>query len=119
MMNEDCCKPLMESAALTKHCTKSDVTTSLCDFETINQPEVTELHRENFNLAPATRAQRFLIVAYIRTYCTLDLTYGYLILCWSAAADLLIIGILKAFHSRRLATAHAELAHLPPHGKHK
>lgn len=48
MMNEDCCEPLMEPAALTTHCTKCDVMTSLSDFGSINHPTVTvTLHRES------------------------------------------------------------------------
>lgn len=52
MMNEDCCEPPRQPAALTTHHTGSDVMTPLTDFGTINQPSVTvTLHGENFSSA--------------------------------------------------------------------
>lgn len=107
-MNEDCCEPLMEPAALTTHCTKCDVMTSLSDFGSINHPTVTvTLHRESLvtHGKKCEHASRHLglKIPYISTHRTLDLTRSYLIF-----ADLQINRFLEAFHVTWLGKTHAD-----------
>lgn len=116
MMNEDCCEPLMEPAALTAHRTESDVMTSLSDFGTINQPTVTALRRENFSLVTLKeKCRQHVFCVKFRVENTVYQHILYIgfdmklrdILC-AAAADLQINRFLEAFHVARLGMTHAD-----------
>lgn len=106
----------MEPAALTAHCTKPDVMTSLSDFGTINQPTVTALRRENFSLVTLKEKCRqhvFRVRFWVENarhqhipYIGFDVTLRDS-LC-AAAADLQINTLLEAFHVTRLGMTHAD-----------
>lgn len=115
MMNEDCCEPLMEPAALTTHCTKSDVMTSLFDFWTINHLTVTARQHTEFQLSYSKekcqqRVRRGLGLenaAYQHILC-IEFDMKLLDTLCSAAADLQINRFLEAFHVTRLGMTHAD-----------
>lgn len=104
----------MESAALTTHCRKSDVMTSLSDFGTINQPTVRALHRENFSLVTLkVSAACVLCGVWVENTVYQHILYTGFdmklldILC-AAAEDLQINTFLEAFYVTRLGMTHAD-----------